>query len=170
MLISLLTLLGFGCLTGVLTVLFGFGGGFVTVPVVYSFVLATSGQDAMHVAVATSTAVMLVNSFTATLAQLRSGRLRKEYMWPLVLFIAFGSVLGAAAATLVSDSSLHILFIAYLAITIVDSLVRRGFLAGDDSGAVTGLGRTATTAGGVGIGAVATFLGVGGSVDRKSVV
>nr|WP_225954947.1 sulfite exporter TauE/SafE family protein [Kibdelosporangium phytohabitans] len=109
-----------GCLSGVTTVLFGFGGGFVTVPVVYA--VAASGPDAMHVAV--------------------------------------GAGIGALAATEVPDGWLH-LFAVYLGVTIVDSVVRRGFVR---AGAVRPLGPVTTTAGGVGIGAVVSFLGVGGSV------
>lgn len=163
MLTSLLVLVAFGCLTGVTTVLFGFGGGFITVPVTFGFVLATSGADAMHVAVATSTAVMVVNSLTATVAQARAGRLRREYVWPLLGFIAIGAAIGAFAATLVSDSVLHVLFIAYLVLTILDGLVRKGFLT-SDGGEPRALGTAAVTVGGTGIGAVASFLGVGGSV------
>jgi len=158
----LLLLFGFGCLTGVTTVLFGFGGGFLTVPAVFAFVRASAGADAMHVAVATSTAVMVVNSLTATVAQARAGRLRREYVWPLIAFVAAGALLGSLVAIGVADVVLHVAFIGYLVITIVDSLVRRGFVDLRETRAP--LGRGTVTAGGVGIGAVASALGVGGSV------
>ncbi|MEX5695037.1 sulfite exporter TauE/SafE family protein, partial [Pseudomonas syringae] len=35
----------FGCFAGVTTVLFGFGGGFVIVPVLYRVLLAMHGAD-----------------------------------------------------------------------------------------------------------------------------
>lgn len=153
-------LFGLGVLSGVTTALFGFGGGFVTVPVVYA--VAASGPDAMHVAVGTSAVVMLVNSLGATVTLARADRLRREYVWPLGGFIALGAGLGALAATRVADGLLHALFAAYLALTIADSLLRRGFLAAP--AAPRPLGRATASAGGVGIGAVAAFLGVGGSV------
>jgi uncharacterized membrane protein YfcA len=62
----LLTL--FGCLTGISAVLFGFGGGFVIVPLLYRMLTASHAADdpiaqsAMHIAVATSTCVMIVNA------------------------------------------------------------------------------------------------------------
>ncbi|MEU5085203.1 sulfite exporter TauE/SafE family protein [Streptomyces sp. NPDC021356] len=164
---SFLTLLLFGCLTGVTTVLFGFGGGFVTVPVVYGFLSATSsgdGTDAMHVAVATSTAVMVVNAVSATVAQHRAGRLRREYMWPLAGFVLLGAALGSLVTTRLSGTLLNVLFAAYLLVTIADSLLRKGFLAVDGDGEPRPLGRFTTTLGGVGIGTVAAGLGVGGSV------
>ncbi|RSM63741.1 permease [Amycolatopsis sp. WAC 01376] len=166
MLIEILVLLGFGCLSGVTTVLFGFGGGFITVPVVYAFALAEPDHalGAMHVAVATSTAVMVVNAGSATLAQLRTGRLRRDYLWPLIAFIGLGAVLGSFAATVADESVLRWLFVAYLALTIADSLARKGFVSRRDDIRPRALGGLTTTAGGTGIGAVASFLGVGGSV------
>ncbi|AGM08474.1 hypothetical protein AORI_5891 [Amycolatopsis keratiniphila] len=162
-LIEISVLLGFGCLSGVTTVLFGFGGGFITVPVVYAFALAEP-EHAMHVAVATSTAVMVVNAGSATLAQWRAGRLRRDYLWPLVAFIGLGAVLGSFAATIADESVLRWLFVAYLALTIADSVVRKGFVSRRDDDRPRALGGITTTAGGTGIGAVASFLGVGGSV------
>ncbi|HVV14736.1 sulfite exporter TauE/SafE family protein [Amycolatopsis sp.] len=156
MLTTILILLAFGFLSGVTTVLFGFGGGFVTVPVV-------ALVDSMHVAVATSAAVMVVNSAGATVAQWRAGRLRAGYLWPLAGFIALGAVLGSFAATFTGDALLRALFIAYLAVTIVDSLLRRGFLARQDA-SPRPLSRATRIGGGTAIGAVAGFLGVGGSV------
>ncbi|WNE94377.1 sulfite exporter TauE/SafE family protein [Streptomyces luomodiensis] len=166
MLTSFLVLFLFGCLTGVTTVFFGFGGGFITVPVVYGFLHATagSGTDAMHVAVATSTAVMLVNAVVAALAQLRQGRLRREYVWPLAAFIMVGAVAGSFVATWIGGTLLRVLFIVYLLVTIADSLLRKGFLSVAHHERPQPLGRAATRFGGVGIGAVASCLGVGGSV------
>ncbi|MGY6650989.1 sulfite exporter TauE/SafE family protein [Amycolatopsis sp. TRM77291] len=166
MLIEISVLLAFGCLSGVTTVLFGFGGGFVTVPVVYAFALADPehAASAMHVAVATSTAVMVVNAGSASVAQLRTGRLRRDYLWPLIAFIGLGAVLGSFAATMAGEGVLRWLFVAYLALTIADSVVRKGFVSRRDDGRPRALGGFTTTAGGTGIGAVASFLGVGGSV------
>lgn len=163
---SYLMLLLFGCLTGITTVLFGFGGGFVTVPVVYGLwsVTAHSGADAMHVAVATSTAVMVVNSVFATLSQWRQGRLRREYIWPMAAFVLVGAVAGSFAATRIGDTALRVLFAAYLLATIADSLLRKGFLSVPRAREPRPLSRPARTLGGVGIGSVAACLGVGGSV------
>ncbi|MFE2579604.1 sulfite exporter TauE/SafE family protein [Streptomyces sp. NPDC059378] len=171
MLTSLSLLVSLGCLTGITTVLFGFGGGFVTVPVVYGVltVAADPGSpgrdtDAMHVAVATSSAVMVVNAAAAALAQWRQGRLRRAYVWPLAAFIAVGAVGGALVATLVGGTALRLLFAVYLLVTIADSVLRKGFLSVTDQARPKALGRRTVTLGGVGIGLVAAGLGVGGSV------
>ncbi|MEL5953281.1 sulfite exporter TauE/SafE family protein [Streptomyces sp. CLV115] len=168
MLTSFLTLLSLGCLTGITTVLFGFGGGFITVPVVYGVLTVTArpgaDADAMHVAVATSAAVMVVNASAAALAQWRQGRLRREYVWPLAAFIAAGAVAGSFATTLIGGTALSLLFAAYLLVTIADSLLRKGFLSVTQRTSPQPLERRTVTFGGIGIGLVAAGLGVGGSV------
>ncbi|MFD5637850.1 sulfite exporter TauE/SafE family protein [Streptomyces sp. NPDC127077] len=168
MLTSFSLLLFFGCLTGVTTALFGFGGGFVTVPVVYGVLTAAArpgtDADAMHVAVATSAAVMVVNAVAAALVQWRAGRLLRAHVWPLAGFIAAGAAVGSFAATLIGGTALRLLFAAYLLVTITDSLLRKGFLAAAPRTLPRPLGRSTVTVGGFGIGLVAAGLGVGGSV------
>ena len=164
-----LLLLAVGCVTGITTVMFGLGGGFITVPAVYAAVAATGGgpdgAQAMHTAVATSTAIMVVNASSATVANARLGRLRRDYLWPITAFIAVGAALGAIAANWAPEALLHLLFVVYLAVTMVDSIVRKGFLSSSGGPAAGApLSRSTSTFGGIGIGAIASFLGVGGSV------
>jgi uncharacterized membrane protein YfcA len=107
---------------------------------------------------------MIVNASLSTRRSARAGTLLKAWLWPLAGFIAIGSLVGALAAGLVSGEALRVAFIVYLAITIVDCLYRRGFVSRTVEGEPRLLGRWATGPGGVLIGAIATFLGVGGSV------
>jgi uncharacterized membrane protein YfcA len=160
----------FGCMTGVTAVLFGFGGGFVVVPLLYRMLTASHGTDdligqsAMHIAAATSTCVMIVNALMATEKHHRAGHLIRHYVWPLGGFIGIGAIIGAVAAMWVSGEVIRYAFIAYLGVTIMDCLFRRGFLTQSDDAIPRRLGTTEVSGGGVGIGAIATFLGVGGSV------
>ncbi|MHC8403757.1 sulfite exporter TauE/SafE family protein [Pseudomonas sp. TMB3-21] len=164
----LLTL--FGCMTGVTAVLFGFGGGFVVVPLLYQMLIASHGADdpivqsAMHIAVATSTCVMIVNALVSTGKHHRAGNLIRHYLWPLGGFIGMGAVIGAMAAMWATGEVIRYAFIVYLGVTIIDCLFRRGFLTHNDNKIPRRLGRVEVSGGGVGIGAIATFLGVGGSV------
>ncbi|WP_097304720.1 sulfite exporter TauE/SafE family protein [Pseudomonas chlororaphis] len=159
----------FGCMTGISAVLFGFGGGFVVVPLLYRMLLSSHGADdavvqsAMHIAVATSTCVMIVNALMATGKHRRAGNLIRHYLWPLGGYIGLGAIAGAGLAMAVNGEVMRYAFIAYLALTIADCLVRRGFLEQADTRTPRRLGRLETT-GGLGIGVIATFLGVGGSV------
>lgn len=158
----------FGCLTGLTTVLFGFGGGFVVVPLLYRALSAADahgpGQSAMHIAVATSTAVMILSASLATRKHRLAGNILWSYVWPLGGFIGLGAIMGAGAATLASSDVVRLAFVAYLGVTLLDCLARRGFLARAGQDSPQRLGQAQTVAGGLAIGAVATFLGVGGSV------
>lgn len=153
-----------GFLTGITTIMFGFGGGFVVVPLVYHVLVATNTvpHDAMHIAVATSTAVMVVNSLYATIKNYRAGNLDLHAIFPLFYFIGIGSVLGVFLAILLHDNVIKILFIIYMVITIADCLFREGFLKNQES--KSKLSNTTLFVGGPIIGVIASMLGVGGSV------
>ncbi|CAI0928876.1 Sulfite exporter TauE/SafE [Serratia entomophila] len=161
--IEILIVLGAGFITGITTILFGFGGGFVVVPFVYHLISASGEQpgQAMHIAVATSTAVMILNASYATLTNWRSGNLLRETIVPLIFFIGVGAALGAFAASLLADSAIRLLFVVYMVVTIADCLFRRGFLV---KPARAELSPATLFVGGPLIGAIATLLGVGGSV------
>lgn len=93
-----------GILSGITTWLFGFGGGFVTVPLLY--LLATSGwgaqsavgQQAMQIAVATSALVMLCSALLATWRHVRTGTLNWRRLWAMLTGIAVGGIAGALLA------------------------------------------------------------------------
>lgn len=159
--LALILAVGFGA--GITTILFGFGGGFVVVPFVY-YLLSQQpqlGHEAMHVAVATSTAVMILTASYASYSNWRSGNILKETITPLIYFIAIGAALGAAFSVALADQTVRLLFIIYMVITIADCLFRRGFLQQPDAKAMR---PTTLFLGGPVIGIVATALGVGGSV------
>jgi len=169
--LTYLILTVFGVLSGVTTVLFGFGGGFVIVPLLFSILTVDLGRGtsanpaAMHVAVATSTAVMVVNSFMATMRHARLGNLVAAELWPLAGYIAIGAGIGAMLATSASDDVMRWAFVAYLGVTILDCLLRRGFLSrAADDGPLPRMPAQFTAVAGIIIGTIATFLGVGGSV------
>lgn len=156
----------FGCMSGITTVLFGFGGGFVVVPLIYRLLIASHGPGdaiyphAMQIAVATSTAVMVISASMATLKQRRAGNLAPGYLWPLAGYIGLGAVGGALLAAALDSNLLRITFVIYLALTIADCLLRSGFMQ-----EVRGKRPvSAAPAKGILIGTIATCLGVGGSV------
>lgn len=152
-----------GLVTGVTTVLFGFGGGFVTVPVIM-WVDAALGESTAVVAIATSSAVMVVNAAAATIATPRSVLRRLGGAKVLCALLAAGGLCGALLAGLAPSPLIHWGFVAYLCVTIADALLRPGFLR-PATAAVPARSRfPIPTALGVPIGAVASFLGVGGSV------
>ncbi|MGW2767399.1 sulfite exporter TauE/SafE family protein [Streptomyces sp. NPDC001275] len=156
-------LLGIGVLTGLTTVLFGFGGGFVTVPVVM-WADAGLGSDAIRVATATSAAVMVVNAGFATAVTPRHTLDRLRGSSTLVLLLACGASVGALAALHAPSGPVRWAFVVYVALTLADLLLRPGFLRPCAQETTTGGPKRLPTAFGAPIGAVAAFLGVGGSV------
>jgi uncharacterized membrane protein YfcA len=158
-----------GCTAGATTVLFGFGGGFVVVPVLYRLLSALNDpasattHSAMQIAVATSTCVMIFGALLATRRHQRAGNIDWVQVKPLLGFIAIGAVLGAWAVTGISGEWLRWAFAAYLSLTILDCVLRPGFLS--QPARITpriSMGFTALS--GLVVGWIAAFLGVGGSV------
>ncbi|CAI1047869.1 sulfite exporter TauE/SafE family protein [Serratia ficaria] len=160
---DILLVLFAGFFTGVTTIMFGFGGGFVVVPFVYHLISASGEQpgQAMHIAVATSAAVMILNAGYATLTHWRSGNLQPETVTPLIFYIGIGAAFGALVSSLLADEAIRLLFVIYMAASIADCLLRRGFLV---KPARAELSAATRWVGGPLIGMVATLLGVGGSV------
>ena len=157
-----------GCLVGLTTVLFGFGGGFVTVPII-TLVDADLGQDTARVAAATSALVMLVNAIVATVSTKRSTLAHLKGRWWLLGLLALGGGLGAFAGRFAPEVMLQWGFVAYIAATAIDLLARPGFFRRkaavvDEVGEVSEGGRGIAAVWGVPIGGLASFLGVGGSV------
>jgi uncharacterized membrane protein YfcA len=157
-------LIGVGLLTGVTTVLFGFGGGFVTVPVVV-WADAALGADAMRVATATSALVMVVSAGFATAVTPRRVLVALRGSAKLFILLAAGASAGALSTRLAPADLARWAFVAYLALTIADLLLRRGFLRPSTRvEATTDAPRPLPACLGAPVGAVAAFLGVGGSV------
>jgi len=166
--VSFLILALIGLAVGVTTVLFGFGGGFVTVPVITIADLAL-GDDAVRVATATSALVMLVNAVVATVSTRREVLSRLSGRWALFALLAAGGAVGAGVARVAPDAIIRWGFVVYIGATIVDLVVRPGFLRPAPATTTVVAGSGPSAAGlptwlGLPIGSVAALLGVGGSV------
>ncbi|WP_345830814.1 sulfite exporter TauE/SafE family protein [Erwinia sp. HDF1-3R] len=160
---ELITILLAGFATGITTVLFGFGGGFVVVPFIYQMLVRQPdlSDSAMHIAVATSTAVMIFNAGWASWQNWRAGRLSAAMLFPLAGYIAIGAVMGSLLAGEIADRTIRLLFMIYMLVTLADCLMRKGFLLRPTRRRLSAL---TSGVGGVAIGLVAALLGVGGSV------
>jgi uncharacterized protein len=159
-----------GIATGLLAGLFGFGGGFVIVPLVYHlfprFGLLTAPDQhlAMQVGVATSTAVMIVGTGYSAFKHHRAGNIDWKQVLPLGYYIALGAAVGAYVASTISGNSLRIAFAVYIAAVIADSVLRKGFVEGQTSNGIRRLSKPMEVVVGIIIGAIASLLGVGGGV------
>ena len=117
--------------------------------------------NAMHIAIATSTSVMIFNAGWVTYRNWRACELSSQMLFPLLWFIAIGAIMGSCLAGIFSESVVRALFIFYMLATISDCLLRKGFLGGSS---LRRLSLPVVTGGGVTIGMIAALLGVGGSV------
>lgn len=160
---SFVALVLVGILVGTTTVLFGFGGGFVTVPVV-TVADASLGDDAVRVATATSALVMLVNATVATASARRGALEPLRGRTALFVLLGLGGAVGVTAARFAPDVLLRWGFVAYLAVTVVDLVLRPGFLRPAGEPTIPDRRGGLPSALGLPIGAAAAFLGVGGSV------
>lgn len=161
----------FGFISGITTALFGFGGGFITVPLLYALIILVWGPQseassvAMQIAVATSTCVMIFSSALSSRTHYLKGNLSWPIIRPFVIPISIGGIFGAIVALSIDSALIRWIFIGYLVITILDCFIRPGFMNTQANGVTASQGGIfADTPIGVVIGAVAAFLGVGGSV------
>ena len=99
--ILLIELLAIGLLAGYLAGFLGIGGGFVVVPALTFLFLQdpSTAPWAIHMAVGTSLATMLVTSLSSIAAHHR----KQAINWPLVRSLAAGLLLGAVAGAFIAD-------------------------------------------------------------------
>jgi hypothetical protein len=158
-----LLILLIGAVAGVTTVLFGFGGGFVAVPVII-WADASLGDAAPTVAVATSSVVMVINAAVATTATPPAVLARLRHSASLLALLAAGGAAGALLARLAPAAVISWGFIVYLLATITDVLLRPGFIHPAEARTEIAGTFAIPAALGAPIGTIAAFLGVGGSV------
>lgn len=99
---SLFIFLATGAVAGVFAGLFGVGGGMIMVPAL-ALVLGPKGVDPgilMHVALATSLAVIAATSISSTLSHHRRGGVR----WELLRWYGPALAVGAAAGAFIADT------------------------------------------------------------------
>lgn len=165
-----LVLVVVGVITGITAGMFGFGGGFVIVPLVYHLFPAydiVSGANSrwlLQIGVATSTAVMIVGTTYSSFKHHLAGNVDWSSVFPLAAYIGIGSAGGAYIATVIPGPALHVLFIVYILGVIADCVLRKGFVADQDGHEFHAMGRGMEFLAGLVIGVVASLLGVGGSV------
>ena len=150
-----------GMVAGLLAGLLGVGGGLVLVA---ALVLVLPGQGvppsaAMHAALATSLASVIITSLASTRAHWKRG----SVSWPSVAWLVPGLLpgawLGSVLATRMSGGSLRWFVVAYCVVAALQLLFGLPRAHGDGRTAPRGPGLSAA---GVGIGAVSSLVGIGG--------
>lgn len=162
MLTTVLIYLALGAAAGIMAGLLGIGGGLILV-VALVWLLPAQGvppEEAMHVALATSLASIILTGLSSARAHHRRGSvLWRSVAW-LVPGMLVGGVLGAAVATLLSGDTLRYCVAGFCFIAAAQLLF--GKARGDGSERVDQPASPGLTAAGVGIGAVSAVVGIGG--------
>lgn len=155
----LISFLILGAFTGLFAGLFGVGGGGIMVPVLtFIFIkLAFPAEHLVHMALATSMAAIVPTA----IASLRAHHKRDAVIWPVVVKLAPGILLGTFAGTFLasylSATPLAIFFSCFMAFVAVQMVVDRKPAASRQLPGATGLMGV-----GAGIGGVSALVAIGG--------
>ena len=114
-----LGVVAFGVLTGVLSALFGVGGGLVMVP----FMVLALGSD-QHLAEGTSLLVIVPTAIVGVIAHTRRGYVSFKHAALLAVGGVVGSFLGATLALQLEEGALQVVFGAFLALMGVHTVVQ----------------------------------------------
>jgi uncharacterized membrane protein YfcA len=114
-----LGVVAFGAFTGVLSALFGVGGGLVMVP----FMVLALGSD-QHLAEGTSLLVIVPTAIVGVTAHARRGYVSFKHAALLATGGVGGSYLGATLALQVEDDILRVILGLFLALTGVSMVVQ----------------------------------------------
>ena len=148
-----------GVFAGYLAGFLGIGGGFVVVPALtYLFLQDTATSPAaIHMAVATSLATMLITSLSSIIAHQRKGAIRWALVRSLAAGLAVGAILGAIIADWLQGEALVRVFGAF-AIAAGLQLI----LAKKPAGERPLPGQPGASIAAIIIGAISSLIGIGG--------
>lgn len=166
-LLSIVALASAGVFAGLAAGLFGIGGGAIIVPALY-FLLSRGGYDAqaMHVAIYTSLATIIVTSIRSVAAHNARGAVDWHVVRAWTPGIILGAVLGALLAAVLPGVGLTLLFGVVAAILAAQLFFGRPDwrLADDLPSGASRLGLSA------GMGALSALMGIGGGTFGVSLM
>ncbi|MDR2710265.1 MAG: sulfite exporter TauE/SafE family protein [Burkholderiales bacterium] len=152
-------LLLLGVVVGFLAGLLGIGGGLLTVPFITMLLTqhATSGEQIVHMAVATSASTIVFTS----LSSIRAHHAHNAVLWPVCLRVVpgllLGGFLGAQIASLLPKAPLALFFALFTAVSATQMLLGKTPKATRELPGSLGLASVGT-----GIGTISGLIGAGG--------
>lgn len=157
----LLTYLPLGLFAGLIAGLLGVGGGLIIVPVLAASFVAQGFPAAMimQLAIGTSLATIMVTGISSARAHHQRGAVQWPWVWRLAPGLVIGAMAGAIAAHFVSSEGLKRVFGAFECIIALYMLLGSPMAKGSD---ITQPTRFELFAIGSWIGAISSFLGIGG--------
>ncbi|MDP3803120.1 sulfite exporter TauE/SafE family protein [Brevundimonas sp.] len=160
LLLLLAALTAAGLVGGLIAGLFGVGGGTVIVPAVfYAFeVLGVGGEGNLHTAIGTSLLTIVATSWRSLKAHRAHGAVDEIVLRTWTPWVAFGGLLGAAAAGVASMEGLALVYGVCLALVAAQlGLMPERYVLRPDL--PTGWGRRVV---GTAIGGLSAMMGIGG--------
>jgi len=158
-LIEVLLYLATGAFAGLAAGLFGVGGGLIIVPVLYAIFSKQSydQQHLMHMAVATSLAIIVFTSLSSTLAHHK----KQAVIWSLVFLLTPGIIIGAwfggVFASALDNKLLTTIFALFELLVAINLLLKK-----QPARQETNIKKLTATTGGFIIGFISTIVGIGG--------
>ena len=158
----ILTLLGYlalGAIAGTMAGLFGVGGGLIIVPALV-FAFGPQGIDpsiAMHLAIGTSLATIVVTGSSSTWAHYQRGSIKRDWFLLLLPGLVLGAIAGVFVAGALSGGLLGTLFGLFVVLMGGKMALGLGPKFGRAAPGKLGMG----VAGGV-IGGISALFGIGG--------
>ena len=155
-----------GIMVGVLSVLFGIGGGLLIVPAISLFLKLNHypSSVAMKVAIATSLVTIFCSTLNVLYKQNKSGYVLWAQIKRILPFVVIGAMLGSIIAHFVSGTLLQWLFIVFLILIIIRSLSSKNFTAKHTLKDFKQPGLTSLGIIGILVGTLSILIGIGGNV------
>ncbi|MGL5743502.1 MAG: sulfite exporter TauE/SafE family protein [Legionella sp.] len=110
-----------GAAIGILATMFGFGGGFIVVPLLF-WLLSFTGvpkELAMHMAVGTSLMLMFINMVYASWLHYLKNNMDMELLKTMFPLVAVGAGCGALIANLISATLLRSAFLLLMCLVLI---------------------------------------------------
>ncbi|WP_235013306.1 sulfite exporter TauE/SafE family protein, partial [Spiribacter sp. SSL99] len=159
MVLSLLIYVAAGAVVGFVSGLFGIGGGVIVVPMLLPIFQAQglSMDVAMHMAVGSSLATIVITGLSSARAHWRLGNLVVSALPWLVAGLVTGALIGAQLAAALSGDILRIIF----ALFVLALAARMAFALEPPPGRIMPRPAAVAAVGGV-IGTLSSLVGIGG--------
>ncbi|MFV2093098.1 MAG: sulfite exporter TauE/SafE family protein [Hyphomicrobiales bacterium] len=157
-----------GALTGVLAGVFGIGGGSILVPILYELFGAAGADDAvrMHLAIATSLAIIVPTSIRSFLGHKARGTVDMEMLKSWAPGVVAGVVLGSLLIAVTNATVLRAIYAFMItAMAVRMAFMRESWRLGDD---LPGNPLKSVYAAGTGI--LSVLMGVGGGAMFSTVM
>lgn len=153
-----------GGIGAILQGMVGIGTGIVIIPLL-TFLLPHYGippDSAIHIALGTSMAAIVINSISALLSHHKHGNVQWNIFKKIVIFSMVGSCLGAIIASILPGRYLEGIFGVFMLLTAIYMLIKKH--PKDALDTIPALSLPIIASGGLSIGFVASIVGTGGGI------